>query len=262
MSERGEGTRIRTILFDLDDTLLGNDMERFLPRYFALLGEYARPIFADRRQLLQELLHGTRAMVADPDPALTNREKFWRTFTERTGLVQAEVEPFFNRFYEEAFPRLQTVTEKRPVARQLMCGCFDDGLQVAIATNPLFPRLAIEHRLTWAGLPVTEFDFALVTSYENMHAAKPHAAYYQEILARIGADPETTLMVGDDWENDMAPAADLGMKIYWIAPEGSEPPAPPAGQGLLIGAGSLEAFYRWLFGEQAVAASDSAGGTS
>ena len=260
MIERGTGAGMQTVLFDLDDTLLGNDMEQFLPRYFALLGEYARPIFADRRQLLQELLHGTQAMIADPDPALTNREKFWRTFTERTGLDQAEAEPFFNRFYEEAFPRLQAVTERRPVARRLVRACFERGLQVVIATNPLFPRRAIEQRLAWAGVPVTEFDFALVTSYENVHAAKPHPAYYREILARVGAEPETALMVGDHWENDMAPAAGLGMRIFWVAPERAEPPAPPAGDGLLVGAGSLQELYRWLFGEQRAAAPEGAAG--
>lgn len=258
MSERSAAPGIQAILFDLDDTLLGNNMEHFLPRYFALLGEYARPIFADRRQLLQELLHGTQAMIADLDPTRTNREKFWRTFTERTGLDQAEAEPFFNRFYEEEFPRLQAVTEQRPAARRVVRACFDRGLQVVIATNPLFPRRAIEHRLAWAGVPVTEFDFALVTSYENVHAAKPHAAYYREILARIGAEPETTLMVGDHWENDMAPAAGLGMRVFWIAPEGAEPPGTPAGDGLLVGAGSLETFSRWLFGDRGAAALDPA----
>lgn len=250
MNESG----VETVFFDLDDTLLGNDMEQFLPRYFALLGEYARPIFSDRRQLLEELLHGTQAMIADPDPSQTNREKFWRIFSERTGLDQEEAEPFFNRFYEEEFPRLKDVTERRPAAQKLVQACLDRGLKVAIATNPLFPRRAIEHRLVWAGLPPTEFDFALVTSYENMHAAKPHEAYYREILTRIDATPETTLMVGDHWENDMAPAAAIGMRIFWVAPEEAEPPAQPAGDGLLVGAGSLEKFHRWLFGEKGAAA--------
>ena len=251
-------TGVETVFFDLDDTLLGNDMERFLPRYFSLLGEYARPIFADSRQLLQELLHGTQAMIADTDPAKTNRQKFWRTFTQRTGLDQEEAEPFFDRFYEEEFPRLKAVTERRPAAQELVRACLDRGLQVAIATNPLFPLRAIEHRLAWAGLPASEFDFALVTSYENMHAAKPHEAYYREILTRVGANPASTLMVGDDWENDMAPAAAVGLRVYWVAPEEAEPPSQLAGDGLLIGTGSLEKFHECLFGEQGDAPIDSA----
>jgi len=34
-------TMIQTILFDLDETLLGNHMDTFLPSYFALLGKHA-----------------------------------------------------------------------------------------------------------------------------------------------------------------------------------------------------------------------------
>lgn len=258
MAETGPDAQVETVFFDLDDTLLGNDMERFLPRYFALLGEYAQPIFAEHGQLLQELLHGTQAMIADPDRSRTNREKFWQTFTERTGLEQAEAEPFFDRFYEETFTELRAVTEQRPAARELVRACFERGLQVVIATNPLFPRRAIEHRLAWAGLPATEFDFALVTSYENMHAAKPHEAYYREILTRVGAKAETTAMVGDHWENDIVPAAALGVRVYWVAPEGAEPPDPPVDDGLLVGTGPLEKFHAWLLGEQGTAAPDMA----
>ena len=233
--------KIDTILFDLDDTLLGNNMDRFLPQYFSLLGEFARPLFDDSQQLLQELLVGTQAMIVNTDPALTNREVFWQVFRERTGLEVEGTEAFFNRFYEEKFSELEAVTEQRPVAIDVVSACFEQGLQVAVATNPLFPRRAIEHRLAWAGLPISEYEFALVTSYETMHAAKPQQAYYREILERIGADAASTLMVGDDWENDVEPAAALGMSVYWIAPKEAEPQDPD----LIAGQGSLDDFYQW-----------------
>lgn len=234
--------KIKTILFDLDDTLLANNMDSFIPRYFTLLGEYARPLFPDPRKLFQELMVGTQAMVANTDPELTNREVFWQVFSQRNELDPERTERFFSRFYEESFTELQSVTERRPVASELVEACLTGGLKVAIATNPLFPLRAIEHRLTWAGLPPASYDFALVTSYETMHAAKPHVAYYREILERIGADAETTVMVGDDWENDIEPAAALGMTTYWIASPEVEPPDP----ALIAGHGSLGDCYRWL----------------
>lgn len=235
---------IKTILFDLDDTLLGNNMDVFLPRYFALLGEYARPLFDDSRQLLQELLVGTRAMVANTDPALTNREVFWQVFVARTGLDREETEAFFTRFYEKEFGRLESVTEPRAIASAIIDTCFGRDLPVVVATNPLFPRRAIEHRLAWAGLPASRYDFALITSYETMHAAKPHQAYYREILAQLSASASSALMVGDDWENDIEPAAALGMTTYWIAPPKAAPPDPD----LIAGHGPLEAFYDWWRG--------------
>ena len=236
---------IKTILFDLDDTLLGNEMASFLPRYFDLLGKYAHSLFPDSEQLMQELMIGTQAMIANPEPDLTNREVFWSGFAERTGLDADETERFFNRFYDEAFLQLQAVTEKRPIATQLMRECIERGLQVVIATNPLFPLRAIEHRLAWAGLPVAEFDFALVTSYENMHAAKPQQAYYREILEQVNAEPEQTLMVGNDWGNDVEPAAEVGMKVYWISARPESAPDPT----LLAGSGTLDSFYQWLKSE-------------
>ena len=59
---------ISALLFDLDDTLLGNDLGIFVPAYFDRL---TRHFAADVRpeQFIAELLTGTRAMLANADPA-------------------------------------------------------------------------------------------------------------------------------------------------------------------------------------------------
>lgn len=234
---------IRAVLFDLDDTLLGNNMERFIPHYFSLLSEYAQPLFSDKKTFLRELLAGTQAMIQNQNTTITNQEVFWSVFSERTGIPRETAEPFFHRFYQQEFPRLQEVTQRRPMARQLVEHCFARQLPVAIATNPLFPLIAIEHRLAWAGVPVSEFDYAMVTAYENVHAAKPHQAYYREVLAAVNAPPEQALMAGDDWANDIAPAAGLGMRVFWIADEDAVPPDETIP---LAGRGSLDDLYQFL----------------
>ncbi|MCI0397862.1 MAG: HAD family hydrolase [Chloroflexi bacterium] len=233
---------IEAVLFDLDDTLLENNVEAFLRRYLPLLAAYARELI-EPEKFLADLLASTRAMIENTNLAATNREVFWADFNRRTGLEQLSAEPIFDRFYREHFPQLQSVTRPRAAAAPLVRACLERGLKVAIATNPLFPRLAIEHRLAWAGLPVSEFDFALVTSYENMHATKPHLAYYREILDIIGVKPERALMVGDEWTNDIAPAAQLGLYTYWT-PVGAA--APPDGATALNGQGTLEELHEWL----------------
>ncbi|MCP4423920.1 MAG: HAD family hydrolase [Chloroflexi bacterium] len=227
---------IKAILFDLDDTLLGNDMEKFLPAYFMLLGKHAER-YLDRERFLHELMFCTQAMIGSRDTAVSNRDVFWQTFQQRTGLDPDELEPFFDRFYCQTFPQLRTTTEKRDVAAPLVQNCFAQGLKVVVATNPLFPARAIKERLDWAGTPVTMFDYALVTTYENMHAAKPNPAYYAEILRVIDCAPESALMVGDDWKNDIVPAAELGLFTYWISRDGQEPPE----KGLATDHGSLAA---------------------
>ena len=215
---------IQAILFDLDDTLLGNHMDTFLPSYFALLGEHAAR-YMPRDQFMTELMTCTQSMIKNTDPTLSNREVFWQQFEQRTGLDSQELETFFDQFYRNQFNQLHKKTEKRPFAAKLIHHCQEVGLPVVIATNPLFPRIAIEARLTWAGLPVTENNFTLVTTYENMHAAKPQPAYYAEILDKIGCAPENALMVGDDWENDIVPTTSLGMHTYWLAPAEAELPS-------------------------------------
>lgn len=232
---------IDAILFDLDDTLLGNDMQAFIPRYFALLSEYARDLM-EKGAFIQALLAGTEAMVRNGDTAVSNRDVFWRDFSRRTGLDPQALEPFFDQFYRTDFHRLAEVTQPRPFVPDLLHACFAQGLQVVIATNPLFPRTAIEARLAWAGVPVSDYPYALVTTYENMHAAKPHHAYYRQILAEIGVEPANAIMVGDDWRNDIAPAAAVGLHTYWVCPPGATPPDPR----LATGRGALETFYQKL----------------
>lgn len=225
---------LKAVLFDLDDTLLGNNMDTFIPRYFALLGKYAER-YMPRDQFLQELMFCTQAMIANTDTAVSNRTAFWSAFQERTGLDPAEMEPFFEIFYAEQFSQLEAVTTQKACASELLQLCFDCGLKVVIATNPMFPRIAIEQRLAWAGIPVTAFQYDLVTTYETMHATKPHPAYYREILSRIQVEPAEALMVGDDWENDIVPAAAVGCLAYWISEAGASPPDDT----LLAGSGSL-----------------------
>ena len=215
---------LQAILFDLDDTLLGNDMDKFLPGYFALLSEYASQ-YLSPDVFMAELMTCTQAMIKSEDATLSNRDVFWRLFEQRTGLDTAELEAAFDRFYRNQFMQLEARTEKRPFAAKLVQHCLDHNLDVVIATNPLFPLVAVEARLQWAGLPVDAYGFALVTAYENMHATKPAPAYYSEILQKIDCAPESALMVGNDWKNDIAPAHAVGIPTYWLASEEAVPPS-------------------------------------
>lgn len=227
---------IDTILLDLDDTLLGNELNAFMKHYFGLLGEYAEQIMPSQ-QFIQELLIATRAMMTDTDTAVSNRDRFWQTFAKRTQQTNVdELEQFFEIFYRDHFPQLQATTQMRPAAARLVARCQDMGMKVVVATNPVFPPAAIRHRLAWAGVPDTDVPFALVTTYENMHSTKPHVSYYEEILQKVDSCPQQALMVGNDWEDDIVPAARLGLATYWIAEDDAPLPdtaVSPDGQGTL-----------------------------
>ncbi len=210
---------IRAILFDLDDTLLENANETFLPAYFrALTQKLAHLIPPD--EFLGRLIHATQCVISNTDPTLTNRDIFWADFLPAVGLPADELLPLLEDFYANDFPKLQRFTRRRSEAREVVQAAFDHGYDVVIATNPLYPRQAILHRLTWAG--VADFPYTLITSYENMHFAKPQPAYYREIADHIERTPEECLMVGDDLDNDIWPAAEAGMKTFWVTDQLSE----------------------------------------
>jgi len=161
---------IKTILFDLDDTLLDNAMETFLPRYLEALTPRMAHLIPPHR-FVEQLMSSTRVMARNTDPARTNRQVFMEDFFSRVGHPPEVLMPIFEAFYAHDFGRLRIYASARPEARAIMKEVFAQGYTVVIATNPVFPLTAIEQRLEWAG--VRDFDYALITSYENMHAAKP-----------------------------------------------------------------------------------------
>jgi HAD superfamily hydrolase (TIGR01549 family) len=58
--------------------------------------------------------------------------------------------------------------------------------------------------------------FDVVAFSEDLGIFKPDPALYRPALARAGVAPEHALMVGDRLDNDIAPAAALGMATAWI----------------------------------------------
>ena len=86
-------------------------------------------------------------------------------------------------------------------------------IPAVLATNPIFPAIATEHRMRWAGL--SPDDFVHYTTYENSRFCKPNLAYYTEITDRLGVSPEECLMVGNDVGDDMV-TENLGMKVFLL----------------------------------------------
>lgn len=242
MSRRNRLSGLKVILLDLDDTLLYNDMDIFLRAYLKLLGAYMADHY-DPQLFIKQLMAATDAMIGNDDKSKTNEDAFWDEFSRLTGFDREEMVPFFHRFYQTRFNEIQALTKSKPEARPFVEWAFKQGLKVVIATNPLFPMVAVEQRLRWAGIAVDEFDYELVTCYENMHAAKPNPAYYQEILEKISCQPSDGLMVGDDLQRDIEPAAGVGLLTYWVK-DGNLPDNRQIADGI----GSLKELEAWLQG--------------
>ena len=231
-----------TLLLDLDDTLLVNNIDAFLPRYLSAFSK-AVSAYIKPELFVKQLLTGTRAMVANLRPDCQLIEVFNDAFFQLSGLSPAEFQPIADQFYAEVFPTLRDLTTPKPEAIRLVEQAFADNCRVVIATNPLFPMTAIEQRLEWAGLSVENYPFELVTSFESFHFAKPEPSYFAEILARIGWPDGPVVVVGDDLERDIYAAGQLGLSTFWIASNGDLPPDISKDQAAL---GELGDFWPWF----------------
>lgn len=204
-----------TILFDLDGTLLPMDLDLFVDKYFKALTR----TFADRVEpevFIKSLYASTKEMLNNSEGRKTNEQVFMADFFHRVPLQQETSMPEFEDFYRDEFPKLKDelgMNLEGWRAKELMDALFGAGYNVVIATNPIFPLMAIEERLRWVGLG--EYPFKLVTSYEIMHYCKPNPNYFKEICERIKVDPRECVMVGNDMEEDL-PASLLGMKTFIV----------------------------------------------
>lgn len=202
-----------TLLLDLDDTLLINDMDRFLPAYLDRLASYMAA-HAPAKQFISELMESTRLMMANSRPDSTLKEIFDSRFYPSLGLENHQVAGELDHFYTTIFPDLKSVTEKIYEAPKLINETRQRDYCLVVATNPLFPRQATLERLQWAGLRAS--DFCLITTYESFHFAKPNPAYYAEILGRLRWPDGPIVMAGNDPENDILPAQKLGLATFWV----------------------------------------------
>ncbi len=233
---------VRALLFDLDDTLLGNSLDTFLPAYITSLAAHLADLVPPQT-LANELAAGAQAMFTNGGPGRTLEQAFADHFYPAVNLRPEAVKPRIESFYADKFGALRSKTTVIPEARTMMQWAFDAGLEVAIATNAFFPRSAVLQRLEWAGVGIGEFPYSLVTTYEFMHFAKPHPEYFAEMLAWLDRRPDEVLMIGNDWPQDIAPAHAMGLNAFWIAPRAARPPAGAYSQ--LAGQGTLADFFKW-----------------
>ena len=204
--------KITTVLFDLDGTLLPMDMNVFIKAYFGGLARRLAPLGYEPQKLIDSIWQGTAAMVKN-DGEATNEERFWQGFEAAYGKPARADEDHFAAFYREDFDKVSAACGYTPLAREVIDTVKACGLRTALATNPIFPKMATERRIAWAGLSTS--DFELFTTYENSRFCKPNLNYYRDVMQTLGVSPEECLMVGNDVGEDMI-AETLGCRVFLL----------------------------------------------
>jgi len=203
---------IKYVIFDLDGTLLPMDEEKFVKGYFGLLAVKAAPRGYDPKALTDGIMTSLIAMVKN-DGSATNEAVFWKSFSDIFGEKSLDDLPLFMDFYKNEFQQASSYCGFNPEAKNTVDMIKKAGYHVGLATNPVFPSVATESRIRWAGLEPSDFEF--YTTYENSSYCKPNPKYYEEILSKLPVSPEECLMVGNDVIEDMSAGA-LGMKLFLL----------------------------------------------
>ncbi len=204
---------LKAVLFDLDGTLLPMDQKTFTKAYFGRLIRRICPFGYTPETFLTAMQAGIDAMVGN-DGSRTNESAFWEAFAAVCGEGVLEHLPVFDRFYVEEFDEVAVSCGYNPKAAEAVRALTARGIRVALATSPLFPRIATQKRIRWAGLHPE--DFELYTTYEDIGTCKPNPDYYRTVLARMGLSPEDCLMVGNDVSEDMMAAEKAGIKGFLL----------------------------------------------
>ncbi len=203
---------ITTILFDLDGTLLPMDQKQFVHAYLKGLCAKTAPYGYEPKKIADSIWAGVGAMVNNSGEQ-TNEAVFWDVFSHIHGQDSQKDIPIFDDYYHNEFQLVQSACGFQPMTKPLIDMLTEKGLRIVLATNPIFPSIATESRIRWAGIQPE--DFCLYTTYENSRHSKPNLDYYRDILNQLQLVPEECMMIGNDVEEDMI-AAQLGMKVFLI----------------------------------------------
>lgn len=198
---------------DLDGTLLRLS-DQFIPQYLEDVDRWVAPRLGVSGQLSQAVMATTLWVVSQNHENTLLADAFYTQFTVRTGLDRVAVQAVFEQYYSEQFPKLQHLGRPMPGMMGFLAQLRRLDLKIALLTSPLFPRVAIEERLRWAGIEGFPFDW--ISCFEIVHASKPHPAYYEEAARQFDISPQYWLMVGNDLVEDIRPAHAAGMQTWWV----------------------------------------------
>jgi len=200
--------QIRAVLFDLDGTLLGVDMQAFIPVYLEGLALRLSDL-ADGRRIADAMRQAVIGMLTEVDGKRTLEQRMLASLEQQLAIPPERYHAALENFCLESLSGLRPLVQGHPLTPSLLEACRGRGWPMVLATNPIFPRAVIEARLAWADIDHTVFDH--VTDYESCRHCKPHPEYFDEILTRLDMPPDQCLMVGNDTHHDMA-AGLVGMK--------------------------------------------------
>ena len=149
-----------TILFDLDDTLLIGSTMNFIPAYLESFSAQLSQITDQPEKIIPAMLAATERMSQNNDPSKTLKEVFDADFYPAMGWDFQTPQRLIKDFYLTQYPKFREMTSPNPTGLDLVKKISACGDQIIIATNPIFPILAVDQRIKWADLASEQQAFS------------------------------------------------------------------------------------------------------
>lgn len=207
-------SKYKLIMCDLDNTLLPiYTQDKFVDIWFRDIAKKFMAHDLDVRRALDAVNKGIRAMFFN-ESGRKNIEVFYETVEKESGYTEDQIGPVMLDYYTSTFDNVYDITLPNPYAVRIVGLMREKARYTALATMPLFTIEAVEKRMGWVGIKPDMFDF--ITTSSTSSYCKPKTMYYKEILDRFGAEPEETLMIGNDVKEDMQPCKSLGIDTFLV----------------------------------------------
>lgn len=191
---------IKNIIFDLDGTLINTRQNDFNKLFFESVYKRFVEEGYNGKQICEIMMECISLMLKN-DGKASNELVFINNLTSKTNIEKEKLEDIFNKFYCYDYGNLISCVDKINVSKTIIDILKEKGYNLILATNPLFPIIAIEKRAKWGNIDCDCFSY--ITSYENSSYCKPNINYYREIIDKNNLKIEETMMVGNDLIEDL-----------------------------------------------------------
>lgn len=202
----------KAVFFDLDGTLLPLDMPLFIKLYFEAIEACGvmRSIHpTDGNEIFGKAVY---AMLAN-NGKRTNADVFFGTVERYSSLRREDFLALMDKFYNGEYKSIRQSASAEPRVPGIIKTLKEKGYRLILSTQPLFPAIATNQRVEWAGLSPDNFEY--ISYYDNSSFAKPNPGYFLEILQKTGLRADECYMIGNDVKEDMA-AVELGFTGFLL----------------------------------------------
>lgn len=137
--------------FDLDGTLIDFNPNNFVKIYLGAAAKYFKDLIPDSDYFIQSILDSTNVMEMAETPKKLALYDFFDDFCQKFDPECSTIIQRFRNFYNEGFNVVEKIIRPIPYAETVLSFIRDNypKSKIVLATNPVFPEVAIIKRLNW-----------------------------------------------------------------------------------------------------------------